>query len=331
MTKVDENINKELEYVNCNLCNGNDYSILPAGKIRSNSHKQVKVVVCKRCGLIYLNPRWTCDTYDQFYKDEYRKSVGSKSDTCTQWSRYQKAKLRGSRWLSFCQNFVSTGAKVLDIGCSNGAMLQVFKYAGYDVTGVEPGLAESQFGREILNLNIFTGTLKEAEFEYETFDLILIIASIDHLQDPLATLKQLLKLCKPGGYLFIDTYDSLQLFRGNRFFPKMDHCYYYTAATIHSLVSRAGWEVVKLDKFSKFSQPSDISNIPHRYKDVGVAILARKSELEVPKCFPDAKKLIKEIKLLLRWHKRLLKNIKIISRTYLKLMRDLLSGFIKRR
>ena len=310
-----------LEHVKCNLCGRDDYTVLGIKKIRSNTHKQVNVVVCKQCGLIYLNPRWTCDTYQQFYKDQYRKSVGSKSDLSTQWKRYQKAKLRGSRWLSFCHDFIGTGTKVLDIGCSNGGILQIFKYAGYNVTGVEPGLAESQFGREVLKLNIFTGALEDAEFDEESFDLILIIASIDHLLDPLDTLKRLLKLCKPGGYLFIDTYDSFRLLSEGTFFPKMDHCYYFTGDTIHSLVSTAGWEIVKFERFSKFSQPFDFSNISNRYKDVVISVLARKSEVQIPTRWPDGKQIIGRISFSLRWYNRLFVKVKVILRACLRLIK----------
>jgi SAM-dependent methyltransferase len=183
----------------------------------------------------------------------------------------------------------------------------------------------------MLKLNIFTGALEDAEFDEESFNLILIIASIDHLLDPLDTLKRLLKLCKPGGYLFIDTYDSLRLLSEGMFFPKMDHCYYFTGDTIHSLVSTAGWEIVKFGRFTKFPQPFDFPNVSNRYKDIVVSILARKSEVKIPTQQPDGKQIVERISSSLRWYNRLFMKVKVIFRTCLRTIKRFYCFNIKKR
>ena len=60
----------EFLQIDCPLCSGNNYTKL--------SHKgqfgiPTYVVICKTCGLVYLNPRWSDERYRKFYSDEYDK------------------------------------------------------------------------------------------------------------------------------------------------------------------------------------------------------------------------------------------------------------------
>ena len=274
----------ELYSVRCNLCGADDYINLPARNIRGDVHDEVRVVVCKRCGLMYLNPRWTDTQYWEFYKKEYRDSVGISSDLHDMWKLLRAMQLRGSRCLSFCRDFVGPSERVLEVGCSNGGILRAFQLAGYsNLVGVEPNISESQFAREMLGFQIDTGTLEDTDYEPASFDLILIVGSIDHFQDPLKYLQLLHRLGSPRSYLFVDSYNTLQCMRNGRFFPKVDHCYYFTSGTLYSLLAKAGWEVVKFERKSQFVHPLDFYNFSDRNSNVGMSFLARKeTDLEIP-------------------------------------------------
>lgn len=57
-----------MEKIVCPICNKNDEKII-AKKVKPKIRQNV--VICKTCGLVYLNPRWTKDRYDQYYSREY--------------------------------------------------------------------------------------------------------------------------------------------------------------------------------------------------------------------------------------------------------------------
>lgn len=63
-------MNYQFEKVKCNLCGSNDYEkVCEEGKFGLPTN----VILCKECGLGYLNPRWDGDSYMNFYRYEYDK------------------------------------------------------------------------------------------------------------------------------------------------------------------------------------------------------------------------------------------------------------------
>ncbi len=60
------------EYVSCNLCAGNKTELLFVSKdMLLNKPGQFRIVKCKNCGLIYLNPRPSESALGQYYPKQY--------------------------------------------------------------------------------------------------------------------------------------------------------------------------------------------------------------------------------------------------------------------
>ena len=75
--KIDSSFfqNAPLEEVNCSLCGGREMKTLAR---RDCVGLPVKTVMCRRCGLIYINPRPT----EEWYKDYYA-SLGARQHRYT--------------------------------------------------------------------------------------------------------------------------------------------------------------------------------------------------------------------------------------------------------
>ena len=69
--------------------------------------------------------------------------------------------------------------KVLDVGCSSGGMLQIFKEAGYDVTGMDYDKDRVAYGVK-KGLNLFEGDAFDVEGK---FDLIIYSHVLEHILD----------------------------------------------------------------------------------------------------------------------------------------------------
>lgn len=93
---------------------------------------------------------------------------------------------------------------LLDVGCGSGAFLQRMRDAGWQVTGTEPDPNAAARLRERLGFPVFS-RIEEVESRVDRFDLITLSHVIEHVPDPLATLRQLAALLTPNGQLMVTT------------------------------------------------------------------------------------------------------------------------------
>ena len=94
--------------------------------------------------------------------------------------------------------------RLLDVGCSSGALLRVAKECGYDASGAEPARQAADTARA-LGFEVFPGFLQDARFPDNHFDVITLFEVIEHLLDPQELLVEILRILKPGGILLIGT------------------------------------------------------------------------------------------------------------------------------
>ncbi len=93
---------------------------------------------------------------------------------------------------------------LLDVGCGSGAFLERMRNSGWRVMGTEPDPNAAARLRDRLGFPVF-GSVEDVEAQPERFDLITLSHVIEHVPDPLATLRQLAALLGPNGRLMITT------------------------------------------------------------------------------------------------------------------------------
>lgn len=135
--------------------------------------------------------------------------------------------------------------------CSNwdvawGFLLAEFSKDGWDVLGIEPDKGYCQFIKKHHNLEALPTILEHSEVAAESIDVVIFLHVIEHLPDPLATLKAVHRVLKPGGHVVIETprYDSL-MFRMLRHRERSlscdGHIYFFTTDTLRRLYQAAGF------------------------------------------------------------------------------------------
>lgn len=202
--------------------------------LRKISGKEYDLLKCKNCSVKFLYPLPSTAHQKKYYNDPlYQESkyfVHMKRDY--KGSREYKIFERGVNLIEkmlaggngdriISDSKVSPGVdvsgarrKVLDVGCSSGVFLDMMRTKGWDVAGVElcgefVKLAKELFGLE----NIFNGTLEEARFEDESFDLITMWDLVEHVPDPFSLLLEAERILKPTGLLLILTPDENSLIK----------------------------------------------------------------------------------------------------------------------
>lgn len=145
----------------------------------------------------------------------------------------------------------SRPGKLLDIGCGNGQFLSRMQGFGWQVFGVEPDGQAAKIAREKFGISIYEGTLEEVDFHDDTFDTITMSHVIEHLPDPINTLRECYRVLKPGGQLVITTPNikSLghRLFRESwRGFEVPRHLFLFSLYSLRTCAERLGFKVLKL-------------------------------------------------------------------------------------
>ena len=128
------------------------------------------------------------------------------------------------------------------------------------------GLAQKKFGERVYN-----GTLENAGFADETFDLVALSDLLEHVPSPLSFLKEVWRILKPGGMVMIVTPNAAsvteRLMRGKWSHYKSEHLYYFSPTTVETCLVRADFTPVVIKPAPKYLNLEYIvrqfTNYPH--------------------------------------------------------------------
>lgn len=139
------------------------------------------------------------------------------------------------------------GAKLLDVGCADGTFVEAALERGFDAYGVEvseeilPALAESLRARVKPSL--------EAAAELGPYDAITFWDVLEHLPEPVASLRTVRESLRPGGFLavvvpVIDNFNARAFPRSWDQYKPPEHLSYFSRASLRALVEREVGAVV---------------------------------------------------------------------------------------
>lgn len=143
-----------------------------------------------------------------------------------------------------------SGKRLLEVGCGGGLLLRVAQRLGWDVYGTEISPSCCELLREWLSERLWQGELPSAPFPLDSFDLIIFMEVLEHLQDPLGYLHAAYRLLRSGGMLYLSTPNYQGLSRsllGHRWHVIGDeHLNYFNPSSLELIVRRAGFKVASV-------------------------------------------------------------------------------------
>ncbi len=141
------------------------------------------------------------------------------------------------------------GGRILDVGCGNGGFLMLAQQAGWQVEGLDFDSDAVQAARS-RGLEVHHGGIEVLDERSNCYDVITLCHVIEHVYDPVATLRRLHALLKPDGVLWLDTpnLSSLGALRFGPHWQALDpprHLVLFTPSSLMNSLVAAGFSSYK--------------------------------------------------------------------------------------
>ena len=157
---------------------------------------------------------------------------------------------------------VKKEGSVLEIGASNGVMLDIFKAAGWKTWGVEPSEnAKAAAGK---GHRILKDYFEQVELPENYFDIVIANHTLEHMDDPLFVLRKVKRILKPGGIVYIDVPNAggaaARLLGKNwPYLLPLEHRHQFTRQSLEKIFKEAGFRVIHFESRSglfEFADPA---------------------------------------------------------------------------
>lgn len=235
----------------------------------------LRVVVCHQCGLTFLNPQPTPAALQRFYEREYYAGAKPISAEARMKEKdWQRTILLP--WLLAHLPPVKNWS-ILDIGCGYGEWLRHFDRSNR-LLGIEQSESAARAANERFGVDVRQCDFLANGYAAGHFDLVTGLAIIEHFSDPLAALVEVNRITRTGGFVYLQTPDlhALVLRKGVPRYFKLVHTYYYSLATLVSLLRKAGFEMVATRRRPAVLTTSDALR-PGNFWAGELDVLARKT------------------------------------------------------
>lgn len=258
----------------CILCGGRDFKIINRrGMLEKGEILKFDNVICRDCGLTFMNPQAEEDDYKKIYAQyensrygcEGRDETGKLMD-----AKFSKPVLTEPIY-NFLKEYLSGGNKVLDIGCGFGHLSNAFKNNyGCEVLAVEPSGLLSELVRAKYGVEVWNGNFDDfLANNIQKFNLLLLSHVFEHFLDPVNKLNQMKNLLMPDGVIYIEV-PNIRFFKRpvDNFFDYM-HPYSYSPKTLKELVYKNGYKIIKADLSRKYHVCVALAMPLSRQPDIG--------------------------------------------------------------
>lgn len=230
----------------CRLCSGT-----PVPAFFSGEHRMYQ---CSSCGTAFVWPVPSDEMLGRFYA-EYHMTASEGG-----WYDDVESRMQADfpDKVNRIRQYAPAGGpgKVLDVGCGKGYFVRACVDAGLDAQGCDLSDSGVRHATEQLKVKATCGLLRDLKdklvAENGHFDVATFWATIEHLPDPVTTLREIFDVLKPGGRLLLDTGigdDWLDRMLPGRvqWFDPPQHLFVFSAPGLKMALEQAGFRVIVMD------------------------------------------------------------------------------------
>ncbi|MBK7215288.1 MAG: class I SAM-dependent methyltransferase [Bacteroidales bacterium] len=241
----------------CPVCSSGEISLFIGCDDHFLSHEHFNIEACKSCGFKFTNPRPVANELGKYYQSkEYISHSNSRQGIFNiVYQLLRKFTIAGKYRLI---RKLSSGNKILDIGCATGEFLAYMKSKGYDATGIEPDENARKMAKEQHSLKVLDETDID-QLPDGSFDVITLWHVLEHVSGLEKRMQDLNRLLSANGILIIavpnaNSYDAKVY---GEFWAAYDvprHLYHFSSESMTTLLQRFNFEKpeifpMKLDSY----------------------------------------------------------------------------------
>ena len=270
----------------CHICSREAWKTTP---LRPESpYKQAEqfhILRCTECGVYATYPRPSDDELWQYYKSDsyYATNEASSGGQVGEWqstiprdrwvdrlrtsvrrlvvhryygaNRVQRepysflAALIGRRRFGWTPNGLVPG-RLLDVGSGDGVFLRDLEGLGWNAIGLE---VSDQAATNAANLGIAVrvGQLTDQLFDPQVFDVVRLWSVLEHVSDPLSSIREVFRVLQPGGWTIIQVPNAggfaARVFRSRwSGWHVPIHLWHFTRTSLYRLLKSAGFESISV-------------------------------------------------------------------------------------
>jgi SAM-dependent methyltransferase len=225
----------------CALCGAREGA--PRFTVATPGGRPFSFVRCRRCGLVYQDPRPVVEDLHRRYDAAYFAYELANEESFFDLMR------RGLADVSFDRIAAATPSPrtFLDVGCATGRLLQWLAADGWEARGVDVCRESAEYGHRVRGVRIHPGTLEEARFPDGSFAVVHCSHLIEHLGDPRAFLREVRRVLRADGRAVITT-PNIDGFQARLFGPNwrsaiVDHLVLFGRGTLRRMLAEEGFAV----------------------------------------------------------------------------------------
>jgi 2-polyprenyl-3-methyl-5-hydroxy-6-metoxy-1,4-benzoquinol methylase len=208
---------------------------------------------CRRCRHLAVMDSVSASTLAEFYDKDYYGGGSLKQTDRKGYEDYlgtiDARTARFKNKLKEVERFCRARGKILDYGCAIGIFVKAANDAGWTAKGVERSPWAAAYGRQAWGLDILNSDGDDDPFAGESFDVVTLWDTIEHVQHPATLMKQVKRWLRPNGLLFLNTLNSSSLgakLAGQRWrhmYPP-GHLQYFNRRSLTYLLQDQGFRIV---------------------------------------------------------------------------------------
>jgi SAM-dependent methyltransferase len=237
----------------CRICNNTEMTPILSG-LQTRLGEVYSLMQCNLCAFISTHPLPGPNILKQYYDQDYWQNSGGKTGGLL--DTFYNLRMHGI--IKAIKTMVPCNGYILDWGAGDGSLLRLLEAEGFEGVGIDIYSAESP------NRKLINSSIQDAPFQNGSFDAITCFHVLEHIDEPVPSIKKAIQLLKPGGILILEVPNiesfGFKLFKRN-WYP-LDipvHINHFSLTVLQRILDTAGNnQIRKIDYFSHRHSPSSV-------------------------------------------------------------------------